>query len=206
MQRIALIFTILLLTLPSVAAAVEETAPTDKTSGGVKPVLSEAMKEAMARQGMTEADFHFISDEEALKLFPDFEQRQAELKQALELYQAALAASKAAPTAASPERARIAHIFLKVPQDAAMAQKAEIRKKLEAIRVDIAAEKITFAAAAAKYSEDANTAEKGGDMGYVPRGDVPKSFADAVFNAMPGTVTPVLESESGYHIIMKIDN
>jgi len=104
-----------------------------------------------------------------------------------------------------PERARMAHILLKIPQGATAAQKEEIRKKLEGIRVDITAEIITFAAAAAKYSEDANTAATGGDMGLVTRGNLPKPFADALFNAKPGAVTPALESQSGYHILKALE-
>ena len=104
-----------------------------------------------------------------------------------------------------PERARLAHILLQIPPNATTAQKVEIRKQLEGIRVEIAAEIITFEDAAAKYSQDANTAGKGGEMGLASRGNLPKSFADAVFSAKPGTVTPSIESQSGYHILKIIE-
>ena len=102
---------------------------------------------------------------------------------------------------ALPERVRLAHILLQIPPNATTAQKVEIRKKLEGIRVEIAAEIITFEDAAAKYSEDAKTAAKGGEMGLVTRGNLPKSFADAVFSTKPGTVSSSIESQSGYHIL-----
>ena len=106
---------------------------------------------------------------------------------------------------ALPERAHMAHILLKVPPDATAAQKEEIRKRLEGIRIDIEADIITFTDAAAKYSQDENTATKGGDMGFMTRGNLPKPFADMLFNTKPGTVSPALESQSGYHIIQALE-
>jgi peptidyl-prolyl cis-trans isomerase C len=106
---------------------------------------------------------------------------------------------------ALPERARAAHILLQIPPGATAAQKEEIRKRLEGIRVDIAAEIITFADAAAKYSQDAATAANGGEMGFLTRDSLPKSFADALFNTKPGTVSPAMESQSGYHILKALE-
>ena len=103
------------------------------------------------------------------------------------------------------ERAHVAHILFKIPPDATAAQKEEIRKRLESIRVDIEAEIITFADAAAKYSQDESTAAIGGDMGFVTRDNLPKPFANAVFNTRMGAVTPALESQAGYHILKALD-
>jgi len=106
---------------------------------------------------------------------------------------------------ALPERARVAHILLEIPQGATASQKAELQKKLEAIRFEIEAETVTFADAAAKYSQDEKTAAKGGDMGVIARARLPKPFADALFSTRPGTVSPVLESQSGYHIVKALE-
>ena len=106
---------------------------------------------------------------------------------------------------ALPERARLAHILLQIPPDATAAQKEDIRKKLEGIRVEIEAEIITFSDAAAKYSQDADTAAKGGEMGIVTRGNLPKPFADSLFSIKPGSVSPAMESQAGYHIIKALE-
>jgi len=106
---------------------------------------------------------------------------------------------------ALPERARMAHILLQIPPDASAAQKEEIRKRLESIRVNIEADIISFSDAAAKYSQDSNTAANGGDMGLVTRDNLPKPFADALFKTKQGTVTPALESQSGYHILIALE-
>ncbi|MDR1727556.1 MAG: peptidylprolyl isomerase [Acidobacteriota bacterium] len=106
---------------------------------------------------------------------------------------------------ALPERVHAAHILLQIPQGATPAQKAELQKELERIRFDIEAEAVTFADAAAKHSQDKATAAKGGDMGLLSRPNLPKPFADALFNAKPGTLSPVLESQAGYHIVKALE-
>ena len=164
---------------------------------------SESFKKSLAGQGMTEADLT------------------NQIRENLKLQKVIDEASKGAATvtetdmekfyAANPgrfivdERARVAHILLKIPPDATAAQKEDIRKKLEGIRIEIEADMITFEAAAAKYSEDEETAQKGGDMGLMMRGNMPKNFSDFLFRIKPGTVTPALESRSGYHILTALE-
>ena len=106
---------------------------------------------------------------------------------------------------ATKDRAHVAHILLKIPPDVTATQKEEIRKKLEAIRVDIEAEIITFAEAALKYSQDESTAENGGDLGIMIRDNMPESFANAIFYIKQRTVSPALESQSGYHILKALE-
>jgi peptidyl-prolyl cis-trans isomerase C len=105
----------------------------------------------------------------------------------------------------APDQVHAAHIFLRVDQKATPEQKAEIRKKLETIRADIESKKTTFAEAAIKNSEDKANAPNGGDLGMVKRGDVLKPIEDAVFGAKPGTLTPIVETQYGYHLINVIE-
>jgi peptidyl-prolyl cis-trans isomerase C len=106
----------------------------------------------------------------------------------------------------SPEQVHTAEIFLKVDKAATPEQKAEIRKKLEAIKADVESKKLAFADAATKNSEDTASAQRGGDMGTVKRGDMLKPLEDAVFSAQPGTLTPIIESEFGYHLFSVIEH
>jgi peptidyl-prolyl cis-trans isomerase C len=103
------------------------------------------------------------------------------------------------------EQVRAAHILLMVDKKATPEQKEEIRKKIEGIRADIEANTITFEDAAVKFSEDKSNASKGGELGNFPRGRMVKPFEDAAFAAEPGTLTPVIESEFGFHIIKVIE-
>lgn len=104
-----------------------------------------------------------------------------------------------------PEQVHAAHIFLRVDQKATPEQKAEIRKKVETIRADIESKKITFAEAAIKNSEDKANASNGGDLGMVRRGDMLKPIEDVVFGAKPGTLSPVIETQYGYHLVNIIE-
>ena len=102
---------------------------------------------------------------------------------------------------ATPEQLRASHILLKVDSKNTPEEKAEVKKKIEAIRAEIESNAITFADAAAKYSQDSGNAAKGGDLGFFARGRMVKPFEEAAFAAKPGTVTPVVETQFGYHII-----
>jgi peptidyl-prolyl cis-trans isomerase C len=106
----------------------------------------------------------------------------------------------------SPEQVHAAEIFMKVDKAATPEQKAEIRKKMEAIKTDIESKKLTFADAATKNSEDTPSAQKGGDLGTFKRGDMIKVLEDAVFSAQPGTLTPIIESEFGFHLFNVIEH
>jgi peptidyl-prolyl cis-trans isomerase C len=104
-----------------------------------------------------------------------------------------------------PERVHVAQILLKADPQSTPEQKAEVKKKLEGIRSEIESKTITFADAAAKYSQDSSSAQKGGDMGFVPRGKMVKSFEDAAFSAQVGGLSPIVESQAGYHLLQVLE-
>ncbi len=104
-----------------------------------------------------------------------------------------------------PEQVHAAHIFMRVDKSATPEQKAEIRKKIEAIRAEIESKKITFAEAAAKNSDDKENAQTGGDLGTFKRGDFLPALENAAFSAKPGTLTPIVETEFGYYVINVIE-
>lgn len=163
----------------------------------------EAFLKALADQGMTEIDLrNRIRENIRMQKVVDEASQNAAMITEAEIEQFY---SDNPERFALPERVRAAHILFQIPQGATAAQKEEIRKKLEGVRVEIEADIITFADAAAKYSHDESTATNGGDMGFLSRGNLPKSFADALFNAKPGRVSPAMESQSGYHIFLALE-
>jgi len=99
------------------------------------------------------------------------------------------------------EQVHASHILLRVDPKSTPEQKAEIKKKLEQIRSEIESNAISFKDAAAKYSQDPSNARDGGDLGFFPRGTMVKPFEDAAFATKPGTISPVIETQFGYHII-----
>ncbi len=103
------------------------------------------------------------------------------------------------------EQVRAAHILLLVDQNSTPEQKAEIKKKLEGIHTEIESKAITFAEAAAKYSQDSSNAKQGGDLGFFTRGQMVKPFEEAAFSTLPGSLSQPVESQFGYHLIHVID-
>lgn len=61
-----------------------------------------------------------------------------------------------------------------------------------------------FAQAAQQYSEDGSAAA-GGDLGWVERGQLDSTFADAAFTMKKGTLSGVIETRFGYHLVFVED-
>ena len=61
-----------------------------------------------------------------------------------------------------------------------------------------------FAELAKKYSTD-STAANGGDLGWFSKGMMVKPFEDTVYQQKTGTISWVVETQFGYHLIYKID-
>lgn len=59
----------------------------------------------------------------------------------------------------------------------------------------------SFETLARLYSDDEQTARRGGDLSFISRGDVVPEFARAAFNLKPGQVSTVVKTEYGFHII-----
>jgi peptidyl-prolyl cis-trans isomerase C len=61
-----------------------------------------------------------------------------------------------------------------------------------------------FEELSSQYSLAPN-AKKGGEIGYVSRGELPKMFEDEIFALKPGGVSPVIRTESSFHIFKVAD-
>ena len=92
------------------------------------------------------------------------------------------------------------HILLLVPQGATPAAKDSIRRKIDALRSQVTP--ANFADVARKNSQD-NSAATGGDLGVFPRGAMVKPFSDAVAALKPGEISPVVETQFGFHIVQR---
>ena len=80
-------------------------------------------------------------------------------------------------------------------------EKAKARQKLESLRRRIVEDGEDFAEIAGKYSEDFGSARGGGDLGWTRRGQFVPEFEAAAYILEPGELSPIVESEFGFHLI-----
>lgn len=97
---------------------------------------------------------------------------------------------------------RASHIVVRAGKAATPVEKARVREKLQAVRAEIAAGRLDFAAAAKRFSQ-CPTAPDGGDLGFFPRrgGLMDEPFCKAAFALKPGDLSDVVETEFGFHLI-----
>jgi peptidyl-prolyl cis-trans isomerase SurA len=101
-----------------------------------------------------------------------------------------------------PAKVELSIIQLDPP--ASEENKLEARQKLLELRSRILAGE-SFATLAILYSEDIESAKQGGEIGFVTRGEVEKEYADAAFGLNKNTVSKIIETKVGFHIIQLID-
>lgn len=126
-----------------------------------------------------------------------------------------------------PERVRASHILIEVnpaqiKQEIISQDKKgeltseEINKKTQEVidskmnfakevRAKAANNPENFASLAKQYSDDKVSAERGGDLGFFAKEQMVKPFSDAAFKLKPGTVSEVVVTDFGNHIIYVTD-
>ena len=98
------------------------------------------------------------------------------------------------------EEARARHILFRLPQNASAEREERVRSAAQDVLDDLRGG-ADFAAAAAEHSEDENTAEAGGDLGFFPRGDLWPPFEEAAFSLPIGELSDLVRTERGFHIL-----
>lgn len=101
---------------------------------------------------------------------------------------------------------KVRHIVLRASKNAPPTERAAAKEKLEALRAEITAGKLDFAATAKKYSH-CPSAPTGGDIGYIFRkgGLVDEAFCKAAFALKPGELSGVVETDFGFHVLQVTD-
>lgn len=85
------------------------------------------------------------------------------------------------------------------------AQMQERLKKAETLLAQVKKDPSTFAKVAKDNSEDFESAKQGGDLGFFAKQEMVESFANTAFAMKPDTISNIVQSPYGYHIIMVTD-
>lgn len=81
-----------------------------------------------------------------------------------------------------------------------------IKSRLREFTERVNSGKGDFGMLARLYSEDTESAKRGGELGFVGRGQLVREFADVAFNLTdPKKVSRIVQTEYGYHIIQLIE-
>lgn len=108
-----------------------------------------------------------------------------------------------------PEQVNVRHILIKTPlpgpdgkvdDNAVKAAKAKAEDVLNKLKAGG-----NFAELAKKYSDDTVSAEKGGDLGWINRGQTVPEFEKAAFSLSKGQTSGLIQSSYGFHIIQLLD-
>jgi peptidyl-prolyl cis-trans isomerase D len=103
----------------------------------------------------------------------------------------------------TPERVKVRHILLKTT-DKPKEDVSKIEAKAEDILKQLKAG-ANFADLAKKYSDDPGSAAKGGDLGWIARGQTVKNFENVAFSLKPNQLSNVIKTEYGFHIIQVLE-
>lgn len=99
-----------------------------------------------------------------------------------------------------PERRRAHHILITIHESISDNRRDAARNRIDALANELAADPIRFSEYARRHSE-CPTALDGGSLGDVTRGQLYPELEAVLFGMAPGTVSEVVETELGYHLL-----
>ena len=97
----------------------------------------------------------------------------------------------------------ISHILIRAPEDGSPEELQKLREKAEEA-VKRLTEGTDFAEVSASMS-DAPNALEGGKLGWKTSAQIPELFNEALKPLQPGSLTPILRSPNGFHILKMTD-
>ena len=107
-----------------------------------------------------------------------------------------------------PEQKKVSHILIKfeVPEGETLNDtiKNEAKKQIEDIQQQLN-DGADFAELAKQYSQDTLSAENGGEIGFISKGQTVPEFEDAAFALSAGEISPIVETYYGYHLIKVLE-
>ncbi len=163
----------------------------------------EAYKKALAQAGVTEKDLHDRARDQIMlqkyvetKLAPKAVVSDQAVRDFYDKHKDAMKV---------PERLHLRHILIAVDPKASPADREKARQKAEDVLKRLKAGE-DFGKLAEQYSDDPGSKTRGGDLGPVAKGQTVPQFDAAAFALKkPNELSPVVESNYGFHIIQLVE-
>jgi parvulin-like peptidyl-prolyl isomerase len=100
-----------------------------------------------------------------------------------------------------PKQYHIAQIVLPVKAGASLTEEEEIRKKAVDLRAQVMRPKSDFAEIAKKNSQEKQSADKGGDVGWIREPDMIPAVRETVMGLSEGNVSQPIRVPDGWHVL-----
>jgi peptidyl-prolyl cis-trans isomerase SurA len=107
------------------------------------------------------------------------------------------------------EKIHTRHILIRyrgaknAPQDLTRT-KEDARALADRLHNELGAPGADFETTARRHSDD-SSADRGGDVGTLGRGRLAPEYEEAAFALQPGALSPVVETEFGFHVIQRVE-
>jgi len=102
-----------------------------------------------------------------------------------------------------PERRKASHILFTLAADADTETKDNVKAEAQVV-LDKINSGSDFSEMAKLHSKDPGSADNGGDLGFFGKGEMVPAFEESAYSMQPGSVSELVESSFGYHIIKLI--
>lgn len=97
------------------------------------------------------------------------------------------------------------HLLLATPYDLSDAQQAEAKRLADSLSTALRQHPDDFPLAAAKYSDERNSAARGGLITWCMRAQIPEPIAEVAFTMEKGAVSEPIRTQYGWHIVQLVD-
>jgi peptidyl-prolyl cis-trans isomerase D len=99
------------------------------------------------------------------------------------------------------QQRKVRHILFSFSAGITELEKEGIKKNASEVLLKLKNNPKTFAKTAKKISQDRESSNSGGDLGFISRGSMVKPFEDAVYRLKVNEISDIVETEFGYHIV-----
>lgn len=100
-----------------------------------------------------------------------------------------------------PRQFNLAQIFVSLPEGSDAAAETAARGKLETIESRVKSEDSDFGVIARLHSDEPASAERGGELGWLPETQIRPEIRAAIANLEPGQVSGAIQLPDGFYVV-----